>query len=606
MKFQQVATFIVAISVLVGCNSDSSSDIPLPPSYSSINGLASQGGAIKGVVTLKQSDESRVKSISDLQVFEDGKFVISDATELSYPAIVKITGAHGVKATTEYSIILDNTVERINLSPLTRLMIGRIAGVDAEVVYDKFSDYQHLFTDEALEEAQSELDSLLEPLLSVAKLATDTNFLSAVYLADFEHLDSVLSTLSIEYQHDKATLVYLPAKEFRVELAYGESWKNKSFIPAGSDQAQIKLQLGLINQASNTLEQMILLKDDRVAFDNYLAPNAHWFGSDASTLHDIYFDILPEEDNANLKRYRDFVILDSTPAKQQYLLGFTATFEASTQSSISRDQAWFEFVDGELKFLGDDKPFPTSFYAMYKLNVAPAEYNWVPFKTFEWVFETTGFLSSTHCTPDLERGAWQRNSKEFFDKLANLNDAFDGLQYITVESPTSKSIKLDKIFKEPGSSSCHLVDSQNKISGLLDGYKIDLNADVIEKDKEYTVTFVYDSPEKNISKKIFLTQPPEGESAMKSYLAELEEVDGSKDSFKYNWSRQNDFVAEGDLYVYFPAHQGSSHRVNIEAGKTEVAAQLDNDVVQIFHSAFDPYGRVIMNYYVSADDTPLK
>ncbi len=46
--------------------------------------------------------------------------------------------------------------------------------------------------------------------------------------------------------------------------------------------------------------------------------------------------------------------------------------------------------------------------------------------------------------------------------------------------------------------------------------------------------------------------------------------------------------------------------MNIETGKTEVTSSPSDDVVRIFHTAFDPYGRVINNYLVSSDSvTPL-
>lgn len=93
---------------------------------------------------------------------------------------------------------------------------------------------------------------------------------------------------------------------------------------------------------------------------------------------------------------------------------------------------------------------------------------------------------------------------------------------------------------------------------------------------------------------------------MGPYLAKLVDVNGSKASFLYDWQRDDKFVVEGDLYVFFPNHVGVGTRMNIETGKTEVTSSPSDDVVRIFHTAFDPYGRVINNYLVSSDSvTPL-
>ncbi len=62
-------------------------------------------------------------------------------------------------------------------------------------------------------------------------------------------------------------------------------------------------------------------------------------------------------------------------------------------------------------------------------------------------------------------------------------------------------------------------------------------------------------------------------------------------------------MTEGDLYVYHPEDLGQGSRVHIEKGQTSVVKETDADVVRLFHNALDPYGRVINQYYVSADGT---
>ncbi|MGR5132076.1 hypothetical protein [Vibrio alfacsensis] len=605
MKFNKLALSILICTLLSGCGSDSKSSSD-NVGYSEISGLASDGGAIKGQVSINDGTATKTFSEDVINVFDSGIFEIENANGIKYPALIKIKGAHGIEASTEYSLLLNNEEPRVNLSALTRLIVGKVAGIDANIVYNDFETYKSLFTKDAVLNAQREVLNVLEPLLKAAKIESDVNLLSSSYQANFTHIDSVLSTLHIEYINEAAVMTYIPNKEYTVNLPYQESWEDKSFIPAGSDAEQLEKDLRVIHQASEILERMILLKDDKVAFESYLSPNAHWFGNSYQTLHEGYFAILPAEKDPSLKRHRDLVILDSKPEKQQYLIGYTTSFEASTASSVSRDQAWFEYVGGELKFLGDDQAFPTSFYALYKLNTSPKEYNWpwMGSEEFRWVFETTGFLAEKDCTTNLDRGHWQWQSSEFMASLPSLNEVFPGLQHVTVTSPTDADIKFDKVYRDPSDGTCHLVDSQNLVSGLLDGYTIELSKDKIEHNQEYLVNFIYEHA--TLTKTIYLTQPPENKEVMSDYIATLKELDGQKDAFVYDWERVNDFVVEGDLYVFFPNHEGVGERINIEEGKSEVRTTTRDDVLRIFHTGLDPYGRVIYNYYISQDDQPLK
>lgn len=611
INIKKATLSVLILSTLSGCGTDSKNSSELE-AFQTISGLASDGGAIKGQLTINDGINGATRISNEnkvISVFDNGQFNINNANDISYPVLIKIEGAHGIEATTEYSLLLNNENSRVNLSALTRLIVGKVAGVDADTVYQDFSKYKALFTEDDVNKAQRGVLKVIAPLLNAAKVDSDVNLLSSIYQANFTHLDSILSTLHIEYSNEEAIMTYIPNKEYSVTLPYKESWENKTLIPSGSDSIQLEKDLSVIHQASEILEKMILLKDDRTTFEELLSPSAHWFGNDYQSLHDGYFAILPAEKDPDLKRHRDLVILDSQPEKQRYLVGYTTSFEASTASSVSRDQAWFEYVDEELKFLGDDQAFPTSFYALYKLNTSPKDYNWpwMGSEEFRWVFETTGFLAEKDCTEALDRGhwTWGDGASEFINSLASLSDVFPGLKYVTVTSPTDVEIKLDKVFRDPSDKTCHLIDSQNQISGLLDGYKIDLNKDKIKYNQEYNVNFVYEN-NTMLTKTIYLTQPPEKKEVMSSYLAKLKDLDGQKDSFYYDWERESNFVVEGDLYVFFPNHEGVGQRINIEEGKTEVRTKTSDDVLRIFHTGLDPYGRVIYNYYISQDEQPLK
>ncbi len=320
-----------------------------------------------------------------------------------------------------------------------------------------------------------------------------------------------------------------------MELSYANSWEGAQLIPDDADLESIAQELTVLNTARQLLEQMALLKGDKAQFDALLAENAHWFGSDRKDLYNTYFAVLPAETDPSFQRYHDLVLLDSRPQQKQYLVGYTSTFEASTAASVSRDQAWFEMVNGELMFVGDDHPYPTSFYALYKLNTAPQGYNWVEGEAFQWVFEATGFLSPQHCAKVPTSGEWQWNSPNFFESLTPISDVILDLNNISVTSPTQSAIVLDKVYKDPTTLQCHLVDSANRISGLLDGYPINLSSDNVAANQVYDVTYHY--TDKTLVKRIYLTEPPRSKQTMAPFQTNVQHIDGTKGLLTYEWSR---------------------------------------------------------------------
>ncbi len=60
-------------------------------------------------------------------------FSIQNADEIEYPVLLKIAGFHGIESNVEYSLLLDNNDSRVNLSALTRLIVSKVTGVDADL-----------------------------------------------------------------------------------------------------------------------------------------------------------------------------------------------------------------------------------------------------------------------------------------------------------------------------------------------------------------------------------------------------------------------------------------------------------------------------------------
>lgn len=633
MRFNKKTSVLLCSLALFGCgddsqNNDKKSTPPEVPEITVISGLASSGGPIKGSLSLveAQNDSSGMQvhslimnSSAESNVY-DGSFVLEHADELSFPTLLKVEGIHGVSETTQFSLLLDNTHSRINISPLTRLLVSRVAQSDADVVYENFAQYQDVFTQRAIEEAQQELKAVISPLLSAAGVDMNVDLFSDDYDADFTDLDAVLSTLDVEYQENKAVLTYIPNSAYSVELAYDSSWQNLSLIPNTEDQAILVQELNVIYQANELLESMVMLKNDKPSFDALLAPSAHWFGDERDNIHSNYFNIQPNEQDPDFNRYRDIVILDSDQENNRYLMGYTTAFEASLSTSIARDQAWVEYNDqGELKFLGDDKPYPTSSYVLYKLNSYAADYHWSGQDVFEWGLETTGFLSSEQCQNVPVSGPWQWPLDSFIPTLPSVSLIDSNLLYVTVtadgvDQVNDMQVKLDRIYHDPIDGACHLVDSKG-YSAIMNTYPINVVAanepdsvNNIPTDVVYNITYVYSETDlsENLVKKVYLTQAPQIKAEMDEYLAQKVTINGAYGEFYYDWTRSNPFVVEGDLYVY--GTDGVSYRMQIPDDQTEVSAtteELPVDATSVYHNGFDPFGRVVMNNYLSMGGAPL-
>lgn len=73
-------------------------------------------------------------------------------------------------------------------------------------------------------------------------------------------------------------------------------------------------------------------------------------------------------------------------------------------------------------------------------------------------------------------------------------------------------------------------------------------------------------------------------------------ISGAETNFSYEWKQTNAFVTESDLWVYYYGEE-KQRRVSIPDQKTKVeSSELDN-INKVFHTSFDPYGRVLSAGY---------
>jgi len=143
MSLNNKSVCALMLMALAGCGTESKNN-EVEAEHRTINGLASNGGAIKGHVTFSGSPKA-LFGHDVINVVKDGIFSIQNADEIEYPVLLKIAGFHGIESNVEYSLLLDNNDSRVNLSALTRLIVSKVTGVDADLTFDNFDTYKPVY-----------------------------------------------------------------------------------------------------------------------------------------------------------------------------------------------------------------------------------------------------------------------------------------------------------------------------------------------------------------------------------------------------------------------------------------------------------------------------
>ncbi len=121
-------------------------------------------------------------------------------------------------------------------------------------MFEDFEQHQSKFTAAAIEAAQVELKSTLKPLFEAAGVDLNSDLLREYYPADHTKLDAILSALALEYHSDGAVVTYRPNPQHSLTLTYAQDWQGEHLLPEGYEGEMLKLELAVLNQASQILE----------------------------------------------------------------------------------------------------------------------------------------------------------------------------------------------------------------------------------------------------------------------------------------------------------------------------------------------------------------
>ncbi|WP_298444030.1 hypothetical protein [uncultured Ferrimonas sp.] len=631
MKLRPIYLALLPLLALGGCGSSSDSDPvtppivepePTPEPITTINGVASQGGAVQGYLSTASAlapaarTYAAVAAAAEVAV-ADGRFEL-DLSALTLPTVVKISGTNSGEDVELYSLVLDDQHPNLNLSPLSRLLISRMTGADAADVYADVASYRDDLTAAKLAEAQAELRTVLAPLLNAAGLVEDVDLLTNATNPDYQGLDAVLGLLDVRFEAEQAVLTYRASDstDGAITLPYSSSWGAET-LPNRSYAIDIQVMA----KADAMLEQMILLnkESDKDSFMAMVHPEASWFGVQHDAIFKAFSNGAPNE-SSEMDRYRDLVITKFDKDKQAYRVSFTERFEAGKFASAGRQVAWFAYdpADAKLKFLGEADPLPTSANAFYKLYYFEEGYGWPNWETgaqtesFLWALEVDAYVDGAVCDQLAPSDPWEwdyEKNPAFIQTLTKVSEVFD-FDHILVVGPGLEALhpqRLDRIFKDPESNGCHLIisdangNNNGGISPMMDGIYFDVSEAV--DNARYELQFKDGDGNTKWTKTIGLPKGPENNITMKAkYLAKHEVISGAPNAFTYQWTRPGYFVNESDLWVYFTDHEGAGTRVAIADAENAVSLD-DNDAIErVFHSAFDAYGRVLQNSYVKGNN----
>lgn len=177
-----------------GGSSGSGSETPATAvAPTTISGTAAAGAPIVGSVTLK--DSSVPPKLVTQAIAADGSYSV-EAKDMKAPFMLRADGIVGGRNYSLFSAATSADVGgRINITPLTDLIVANIAGQIAETVYDS-GNFSGL-TGSALASAETTLKARLQPVLAAVGVGASVDLLRATFNADKTGLDAVLDAIRV-------------------------------------------------------------------------------------------------------------------------------------------------------------------------------------------------------------------------------------------------------------------------------------------------------------------------------------------------------------------------------------------------------------------------
>lgn len=224
-----------AISILlIGCGGGSSTGAP--PSSTVISGVAATGAPLSGSVTIKDSSTPTAKE-KTVAIATDGTYSV-DTAGMNPPFLLRAESTVGGRTYRIHSAATAKDLGgKINITPLTDLIVANIAGQIAENFYNSGSF--SALSDAALTAGVTSLRTQLLPILSALGVNSSIDLLRADFKADHTGLDAALDMLrvTVDPATVKASIQNILNQE-KIELdikvkAYAGTFTATAIAPAG-------------------------------------------------------------------------------------------------------------------------------------------------------------------------------------------------------------------------------------------------------------------------------------------------------------------------------------------------------------------------------------
>ena len=216
--------------ILSGCSSSSSST----PATATVSGVAAAGLPIVGYAYLKDSASPTPHTLGPTPIASDGSFSF-DVTSLTAPFYLRAQGSVGGESYDLYSVTTSSS-GTTNINPLTNLAVAAAAGVTApSAVYANPASYP--ITQTSLNQAITNIQTMLAPLLTAYSLATNINPITDAYTANHTGLDKVFDAVSVNIDTDSGSVTVVNAQNNTIASGTTTSLSTATAVTLGDATA---------------------------------------------------------------------------------------------------------------------------------------------------------------------------------------------------------------------------------------------------------------------------------------------------------------------------------------------------------------------------------
>jgi len=200
MNLRILLGIAAAMALLAGCGEGGGGGTA---SSATLSGVAAAGAPIVGTVTVK--DSSSPAQTKTVAIAPDGSYTI-DVAGMKDPFVLRATSTVGGRTYNIHSGAVSSDIGgRINITPLTDLIIANVAGQLAENYFN--SGNFGTLTAAELAAAETTLRTRLQPLLAAVGVNASVDLLRSAFSANGTGLDGALDALRVTIDPATATAV---------------------------------------------------------------------------------------------------------------------------------------------------------------------------------------------------------------------------------------------------------------------------------------------------------------------------------------------------------------------------------------------------------------